>query len=247
MAYELSAASAAEPVRANRGQPLPEVGEAITHLNRLAPDEENFIFVSFVEDPARKAQVPANTCAGSLNDHMSWIKERQRNGCGVYVTVQAMTAKRRRNDDVGYIRAVFGEFDRGLPNNLPLEPSLITETSPGRYHAYWFTDPNEAITPDDFKSIMECMVATYGSDPNAKDLSRVLRLAGTWNQKPGRPQHLVRIIHDVSGNRSRRHSSYHRRSRSPSKENWSRPWRKRKAESRPFYWSTWGRKSPAAC
>ena len=109
----------------------------MAHLSRLAPDEENFIFVSFVEDPARKARVAANTCTGSLNDHMSWIKERQRNGCGVYVTVQAMTAKRRRNDDVGYIRAVFGEFDRGLPNNLPLEPSLITETSPGRYNAYW--------------------------------------------------------------------------------------------------------------
>ncbi|MCS5565424.1 MAG: phage/plasmid primase, P4 family, partial [Methylococcales bacterium] len=44
------------------------------------------------------------------------------------------------------------------------------------------------------QSVMDRMVADYGSDPNAKDLCRVLRLPGFYHQK-GTP-HLVRIVQD---------------------------------------------------
>jgi hypothetical protein len=39
---------------------------------------------------------------------------------------------------------------------------------------------------------METMVEAHGSDPDAKDLARVLRLPGSWHQK-GDP-HQVRIV-----------------------------------------------------
>jgi Primase C terminal 2 (PriCT-2) len=38
------------------------------------------------------------------------------------------------------------------------------------------------------------VVETYGADASAKDPARTLRLPGTWNLKPGRPAHLVKII-----------------------------------------------------
>jgi hypothetical protein len=49
----------------------------------------------------------------------------------------------------------------------------------------------------DFAAVMERMVETYGSDRNAKDITRVLRVPGYLNRKNGTP-HLVRIV-DVNG------------------------------------------------
>ena len=40
---------------------------------------------------------------------------------------------------------------------------------------------------------MERMIESYGSDPNAKDLSRVLRVPGFLNRKHGDP-HQVRVL-----------------------------------------------------
>ena len=137
----------------NSSGPLFDAREAARHLALLAPDEENFIFVSFVEDKAR--DVPINTRFGSLKDHSEWIVERERDGCGLYIAIQSMTGRRRRNSEVAFIRAIYGEFDNGLPENLPLEPSLIIETSPNHFHVYWFTDPEDPITASDFAAIMQ--------------------------------------------------------------------------------------------
>jgi Protein of unknown function (DUF3987) len=43
---------------------------------------------------------------------------------------------------------------------------------------------------------MECMVAVYGSDKNAKDISRVLRVPGFMHRKDPANSHLVRIVDD---------------------------------------------------
>ena len=61
-----------------------------------------------------------------------------------------------------------------------------------RLHHYWFVDPEHPISAEDFHGLMECMVETHGSDPDAKDLARVLRLPGSWHQK-GDP-HQVKIV-----------------------------------------------------
>ena len=37
--------------------------------------------------------------------------------------------------------------------------------------------------PPEFDGVMQTMVSVYGSDPNAKDRARVLRLPGFWHQK----------------------------------------------------------------
>src|SRR5207244_9112087 len=44
-----------------------------------------------------------------------------------------------------------------------------------------------------FAAVMEQVIATYGSDPNAKDVSRVLRLPGFYHQKDDKPPTMVRI------------------------------------------------------
>jgi hypothetical protein len=104
-----------------------------------------------------------------------------------------MKGKRRLVANVAVIRAVFHEWDTAAPPPaFELPPSLIVETSTSvdangevfpKLHSYWFVDPEHSISAEDFHGVMERMVEAHGSDPDAKDLARVLRLPGSWHQK----------------------------------------------------------------
>ena len=108
-----------------------------------------------------------------------------------------MKGSRRVKDEVTGIRAVFGEMDHGMPEQGGRwSPALSSNPQIGRYHSYWLNDPEHPLRPDDFTGIMMTLIEAHGSDPDAKDLARVLRLAGTWNLKPGRKPHLVKVIHE---------------------------------------------------
>jgi hypothetical protein len=124
-------------------------------------------------------------------------------GAGVFVTVNESDGRGRRADQIIRVRAIWQEDDSGFDGVYPLEPSFIVETSPGHRHVYWLVSdhwPADAQGVCDFNGIMERVVADYGSDPNAKDIARVLRVPGFCHRKdPDRP-HLVRIV-EASGKR----------------------------------------------
>ena len=57
--------------------------------------------------------------------------------------------------------------------DFPIEPSLVVESSPGRFHRYWLLAepwPADERGRADHAAVMERMIESYGSDPNAKDL-----------------------------------------------------------------------------
>ena len=65
-----------------------------------------------------------------------------------------------KKGNIRRFRAVFCEYDRkdGAPDfslktilynlNLPLEPTIIIETSPGKYHFYWCVSDDWLATED---------------------------------------------------------------------------------------------------
>ena len=113
-------------------------------------------------------------------------------GAGVYFAVNEIAGKRRIKANVSRIRAVFCECDDGLPKGgFPIEPTMMVETSPGKFHVYWACD---GLSVEDFNRVMERMVADYGSDDGAKDITRILRLAGSWHMKNPEAPWQVRII-----------------------------------------------------
>ena len=74
---------------------------------------------------------------------------------------------------------------------------IVVESSPGKYHRYILT---ESANLDQFEPVQQRLVDDFGSDRNAKDRSRVLRLPGFYHQKVnarkglvGTP-HMVRVI-----------------------------------------------------
>ena len=117
-------------------------------------------------------------------------------GAGIYATVNQTDGTGRKSQNITHVRAVWREADDPDLPALPIEPSMVIETSPGHRHEYFLVQndwPADEQGRADFASIMERMVETYGSDKNAKDISRVLRVPGFLHRKDS-PPHLVRIV-----------------------------------------------------
>jgi hypothetical protein len=117
---------------------------------------------------------------------------------GVWVTVNDTDGNGRKKDAVTRIRSVWQEDDDGYEGDFPIEPSLIVETSPGHYHRYWLVDgdwPADERGRRDFAGVIQRMIADYGSDPGAKDISRrVLRVPGFQHRKNPTDPHMVTIV-----------------------------------------------------
>ena len=69
--------------------------------------------------------------------------------------------------------------------------------SPGKFHEYILTSdlwPADEQGSAEHRAIEERMIESYGSDPNAKDLSRGLRVPGFLHRKGKNRPHLVRVV-----------------------------------------------------
>jgi len=114
-------------------------------------------------------------------------------GWGVFHTVNVMKGNRRIKSEVKRCRAVFIDDDhpRDEPRtDFPIEPNIIVESSPGKYHYYWLTDTDQF---EEWNGVMATMVEEHGADNNAKDLARVLRLPG-FNHVKGDPHKVTYTV-----------------------------------------------------
>lgn len=120
----------------------------------------------------------------------------------VSLTINETNGKGRKTSDVTKVRSVWADFDGvKLPSNWEHKPSMIVETSPGRFHAYWFTvvgDDKYNVPLEAFKPIQEGIALKFDSDPAVKDLPKAMRLPGFYHQK--KDPFMVRIV-DYTGDR----------------------------------------------
>jgi hypothetical protein len=157
-----------------------DLAQAARHLACLDAEDVRHIFAALPEAPGSPAS--ARQYFGRLAEVAATLELKQRSGCGVFVTVNAMQGRRRRRSDVSRIRALWVERDRPGPP-LPLTPSLVIATSPGRSHDYLLTDGDDALSPMEAHTLNRRGASRCGADPCATDPARLLRLAGTWNLK----------------------------------------------------------------
>lgn len=165
--------------------------EAQRFLTLLDESVSLHTFQTFDDDRDRKNPAYVKLEHGDLESKFPMLEELNGKGAGTYISVQEMDGTGRKISCLKTIRAVFQEDD-GDGKKLPLEPHIVVNTSPGKYHNYLLVD---GLSADDFNAVMEAMVSSYGSDRNAMDLARVLRLPGFDNHKYGDP-YPVRIIHE---------------------------------------------------
>ena len=166
--------------------------QAQHHLSKIDCNADKYCFQTFTD--SKQKQVPdklARTFYGSFEEHKGTLALYNNQGAGVFVTVNETEGKGRKKTDIKRIRAVWVEDDNGDAPELPVRPHMKIESSLGKYHSYIFTDTDKV---DEFEGVEQRLVDDYGSDPNAKDRSRVLRLAGFYHQKNPEKPFLVRIV-----------------------------------------------------
>ena len=175
-----------------------DFGQATQFLKLLSPQLTGVTFQTFDDDKVRKK--PELIRVIQFEDFKK-LQQLNADGAGIFVTINETDELGRKKENIVRVRAVFQEDDDGFDGPFPLEPSMVIESSPGHFHRYWLVADEWLAGQQghaDFAAVMARMVESYGSDKNAKDISRVLRLPGFLHRK-GKP-HLVCIV-EASGHR----------------------------------------------
>lgn len=173
------------------GEPQCDKAVAARFLTLLDETAEVFTFQTFSDAKPKPNPDPlAEILTGTLAE--LWVKlvVKNKRGAGVFVTINKTDKKGRKAENIVGVRAVWQEDD-GEGKQLPLEPHIVVESSPGKFHRYLLC---EGLSAEDHRRVENVLIADYGSDRSAADISRVLRVPGFLHRK-GEP-HLVRVIHE---------------------------------------------------
>lgn len=108
-------------------------------------------------------------------------------GAGIFVARNQCTGHRNEKNTTR-IRGVHADLDDVSEVQMAalmavLPPSIIVESSAGRYQLYWQLADGEALSKEEAKAINQCLSRDYGADPAAVDVSRLLRLPGFKHMK----------------------------------------------------------------
>lgn len=161
-------------------------------LKALDSDQNTFTFQTFDDHPKRKDPNLVRVFHGTLAEHWDKLERLNKQGAGIYITVNATDLKGRKAKNITRIRAVFVDLD-GAPLEPALEkpqPHIVVESSPKRWHAYWLVK-DMPVDDKAFRGAQRRLIKRLDSDPAVTDLPRVLRLPGFIHQK-GKP-YRVRI------------------------------------------------------
>lgn len=107
------------------------------------------------------------------------------NNNNVYFCPQLFTDKHRIKDSVSITPCVYADLDGCSPEVLKLDPSMVIESSPGRYQAYWFLTDN-TTSPYIVEEANKRLAYGHkddGCDTSGWDLTQLLRVPYTYNFK----------------------------------------------------------------
>jgi hypothetical protein len=156
-------------------------------LERLDSTTTRFEFRTFDDNKDRESVALTKTFNGTLGEHAYDLVRLNKLGAGVFVTINATNGTGRKAEDIVRVRAGFVDLDGAplepvLRHNL--EPHIIVESSPGKFHAYWLID---GMHLKDFRAVQQALIKLYDSDSRVHDLPRVMRLPGFFHHKTPMP------------------------------------------------------------
>jgi hypothetical protein len=80
-------------------------------------------------------------------------------------------------------RWLYQDLDEVSPSRCSIPPSVWWETSPGRYQALWLLQ--RALPASELEKLNKALNRSCGADKGTWNLTRMLRIPGTWNGKRG--------------------------------------------------------------
>ena len=161
----------------------PSLSTAAIFLDTLEL-QGKFTFQTFDDDQSRKDKNLVRVLHGTLNRHGTTLKTLNQNGAGIFVTVNQTNLKGRKAANIVKVRAAFLDLD-GSPVepvlDHTLEPNIIVESSPARWHAYWLCE----LPCEEFSAVQLGLAEKFNGDTSVHDLPRVMRLPGFYHLKCG--------------------------------------------------------------
>jgi hypothetical protein len=108
-------------------------------------------------------------------------------GAGIFVA-RNQCAGNRSEKNVVRVRGIHADMDDVSEIQLSdlmtaLPPSIVVESSAGRYQLYWQLAEGQTLSKEEAKAINQCLSREYGADPAAVDVARLLRLPGFKHMK----------------------------------------------------------------
>lgn len=168
---------------------LDETKRFLEALSSKLPGDVTFTFQTFGDGKHRKKIKDLRRIRhGTLEEHADELKKLNRKGAGIFVTVNMTDNKGREEENIVGLRAAFVDADnidlleifKKDPDVDNCYPNILVKSKRG-YHGYWLLDRWEG--KDTFTPLQMALIEKFGTDPEPKDLSRVMRLPGFFHMK----------------------------------------------------------------
>lgn len=160
--------------------PGPDAGRFLRALGGDGP----FLFQTYASDKDDKRPGQVVCKVGTLAAHGPALAKA--NGLRASVAVLANEndgSRKRRTGNIRSVRALFVDLD-GAPlapvESAPLAPHIVTETSPGRFHAFWRVT---GCPLADFVRVQRALAERFNADPTMADVTRCVRVPGFMHNK----------------------------------------------------------------
>lgn len=129
----------------------------------------------------------ANLTVQQVEALLPKLQAQNEQGAGIFIT-RNQCAGQRSELNITRVRGVHADMDSFTKEQLftltaTLAPSIVVESSPGRYQLYWQLLENETLEKAEAKAINQRLAEDHGADPAAVDVSRLLRLPGFMHMK----------------------------------------------------------------
>lgn len=125
--------------------------------------------------------VKPKTLHGTLIDVERELIDANLEGAGIFICPNTVKGE-RASKNVTKVNVLFIDADGTMSFNKikKLEPDLVIETSPGKFHVYWWVSD---VKLDEFKMMQQALAKKFGTDKSVCDLARIMRVPGTLNHK----------------------------------------------------------------
>ena len=173
-----------------------------------------FTFQTFIDDKREKHNPDKKhlrkVLNGTLEEHAQTLQKLNEEGAGVFVTINITDGTGRKDKNITNLRSAFIDADnvdllevfKKDPDVDRCYPNILVKSKRG-LHAYWLLDTWE--DKSNFTPLQVSLIEKFGTDPEPRDLARVMRLPGFYHVKDPEDPTLVTLEHvethcDVSGN-----------------------------------------------
>lgn len=138
------------------------------------------------EGNKRLTKILHSSESGDCGEILKRLEKANNLGAGIYFTVNETDGKGRSASNIIRCRALVLDIDKDGENKIKnvyaaeLEPHLIVESSPNKYHCYWLINNTPPIL---WSQMQKALAKRFGGDSRIHDTPRVMRLPGFYHQK----------------------------------------------------------------